>query len=385
MTIKPSVTLLVVLAYTFLTPDLSAEVNLGERQAFSGFSIMLPDHDDWVLEGKNRNGIKVSIKKSNASNVLSVSLRTWPEPLDSLEQLKEGLLNKAKKKDSKYKQPGQRYKEYRSSVSKIKIDEIDCVKWSSFFEDHGAASYQGPAFVNDDMGIYCPHPKSKWRYVLFIYGQFYQKDEGPLISVQAIQRAFESIRFESLDEEIIYIPNENRTYYINTNSDHICYSFSLIDEWEPADEYSALTKGLRNMYAGVLLVSEKEIKSHDGKDLVSRAAADQLEFFEKLQERPADSSEVEVFESSIPGSIKWTAKWEFKKSGQTYYAQVVRYYAEVKPGWVAAVTAPAINYDGYAQEILKSLTVKSEPNCYQEWIQTLNKKRDEPFKYEDDW
>ena len=87
MTIKPSVTLLVVLAYTFLTPDLSAEVNLGERQAFSGFSIMLPDHDDWVLEGKNRNGIKVSIKKSNASNVLSVSLRTWPEPLDSLEQL----------------------------------------------------------------------------------------------------------------------------------------------------------------------------------------------------------------------------------------------------------------------------------------------------------
>ena len=132
------------------------------------------------------------------------------------------------------------------------------------------------------------------------------------------------------------------------------------------------------MYAGVLLVSEKEIKSHDGKDLVSRAAADQLEFFEKLQEKPADSSEVEVFESSIPGSIKWTAKWEFKKSGQTYYAQVVRYYAEVKTN--------AIDLDDYyAQEIFKSLIVKSEPNCYQEWIQTLNKKRDEPFKYEDDW
>jgi len=385
MTIKPSVTLLVVLAFFLLTTDLSAEENLGKRQAFSGFSIMLPEHDDWVLEGRNRKSINVYIKKSNASSALIVSLQTWPEPLDSLDQLKEGLLNIVKEKESEYKQSGERYKEYRSSVSDIKINERDCVKVSSSIEDHGTASYEGPAVVKDDMIIYCPHPKSKWRYVYSVYVQLYEIDSAPLLSEQELQRAFESIRFESLDDEIIYIPNENRTYYINTNSDHICYSFSLIDEWEPADEYSALTKGLRNMYAGVLLVSEKEIKSHDGKDLVSRAAADQLEFFEKLQEKPADSSEVEVFESSIPGSIKWTAKWEFKKSGQTYYAQVVRYYAEVKPGWVAAVTAPAINYDGYAQEILKSLTVKSEPNCYQEWIQTLNKKRDEPFKYEDDW
>ena len=67
---------------------------------------------------------------------------------------------------------------------------------------------------------------------------------------------------------------------------------------------------------------------------------------------------------------------KFKHRGESYLAEMVRYMAVVKPCWVAVVTAShGTNGDDTARNILESLRVKSEPDCYWPEIRKLRQEK----------
>jgi hypothetical protein len=371
---KYTLIIVTLLVYILLAPNLSAEENVGAQLSFSGFSIMPIKTDNLVLTSKDRIEIdyeKVQERAPIQLHKVIASLETFSRPLESFATLKELVLKREKVRESKYSKSGNRYKAHQYDVTTIQIDGKDCVRAYYSVEDHASPFDSTSVYIEKSLTIRCPHPDSKWRHIFLRYAKIYKKDTTPIVAEREIKQFFNSLKFEPLDESIFHVPGENRTYYFNTYSGHICYSFSLSGKWGPAYEYGALSQEGRRDYVGVLLRSEKELKKFEGKDLLSRAVSSQIKLFEKLRKKSPDSSKVDAFKSSIPGSIKWTARWEFTQGGQTYVAQVVRYMVEVKPGWIAVITGPGPNFDDAARDLLKSLSVKYEPNCYQPEIRNL--------------
>lgn len=173
---------------------------------------------------------------------------------------------------------------------------------------------------------------------------------------------------------VINVPRENVTYYFNNNEDRLCYSFFLRGDWKPTSETGFLVSEDGEMSAGVLLLSNTDLEAHQGEDLLSRAVSLHLADFTRRAGNPAASSKVESFESVYDNSILWIGQWHLPRKGEEYIAEARRYIAEVHPGWVVAVTASKRGRcDECARNVMKSLSVTSEPGCYLGKIQELRK------------
>lgn len=180
--------------------------------------------------------------------------------------------------------------------------------------------------------------------------------------------------FPGSEEAVLNIQREDRTYYFNNNKDRLCFGFSLSGQWKPTEQSGLLVSANGKEHAGALVLSEEDLKGLQGEDLLSRAVSAHVLSFQRAQGKPANSSVVEPFKSTYSKSIKWTGRWHFSGQGRTYIAEVVRYMVVVKPGWVAVVTAShGTDGDDSATEILRSMTISDEPDCYRSRIHELMK------------
>jgi hypothetical protein len=173
---------------------------------------------------------------------------------------------------------------------------------------------------------------------------------------------------------LLNIPAANRSYYFDNNRERLCFTFSVSGLWGPTKEPGLLksSDGNKQEHVGVLLLSRADLARQDGADLLARAVALHLRDFEELHKKPANNSEVSHFKSAYAGSIKWTGRWHVVDHGHIFLAQVVRYMAVIKPGWVAIVTAShGASGDNTARAMLESLKFTSEPGCYHADIRRL--------------
>jgi len=186
----------------------------------------------------------------------------------------------------------------------------------------------------------------------------------------------EVINWSSPDDKyvLLNLPAANHSYYFDNNRERLCFTFSVSGLWGPTTEPGLLesSDGNKQKHVGVLLLSKADLAKQAGDDLLARAVALYLRDFEELHKKPANSSEVTPFKSGYSGSIKWTGRWHVVDHGHIFLAQVVRYMAVIKPGWLAIVTAShGANGDDTARAILESLKFTSEPGCYHADIRKL--------------
>ncbi len=175
---------------------------------------------------------------------------------------------------------------------------------------------------------------------------------------------------------VIPIPSENRTYYFEINKNLLSFSFSLPGMWQRTNQTGLLTSTDRKKQAGVSLGPGTDVKGYQGKDLLARAVSATVIFNEKRHGKPADSSKVVPFKSNYSGSIKWIGRWNFTRGGKRYIAEVIRYFVEVKPDWVAVITASHLtNGHDMALQIIKSISVTDNPDVYRQRVRELKKKK----------
>lgn len=158
--------------------------------------------------------------------------------------------------------------------------------------------------------------------------------------------------------------NFNRATYSYNAGKGPSFSFTVDGGWHPTEEPGLLETDDGKGMVGALLRSEEDLRNYHGDTLVKRAAAWHKEAMDERRGKKAKESSVEPFDCRYPGTVRWCAKWPYKMYGQKFVAEVVRYIAEVRPGWAIVVTSSAtVGGDDMARKLFDSMCFCDEPGC----------------------
>jgi ankyrin repeat protein len=159
------------------------------------------------------------------------------------------------------------------------------------------------------------------------------------------------------------------TFYFNNHPFRLCYAFLVPGKWRLGKD-DLLRSEVGNAEAGVWLYSAQELEGLEGPDLVTRATNFITKVYEKRSGRPLASVQVQPFQSSLPGTVKWSASLGVaEKPGGRFEILAHKVFAEIAPGWVAQITVGGTSDDnGLFQHILETLRTTAQPECYMPFL-----------------
>ena len=218
------------------------------------------------------------------------------------------------------------------------------------------------------------------RFYQFVFTDLLHKDTAVELSPDLLHTAIagftvgppdgpgeSTVRWISGGGEHVVLHNlkQQQTRYFHNNSDGLSFGFAVDGIWNPTEEPGLLQSVDGKNQVGALIWSEEFLQKYKGKDLVTRAATCQREFMNKVRGTKAKKVKTSDFGSRYPDSIRWRGEWPFKMYGQTFTAEVVRYIAEIRPGWVAVVTASTgAGGDDRARNIFDTMEFFEEPDGF---------------------
>ena len=168
------------------------------RRYFHGFTVVMPDSENWIITEKNNYSIsfiRKIVPSPKHSIIALAALNPSPYPLDSNVSLKELI-----EKTEKLGEADKRYKNYRYNISDIRVSGRDCVKSVITTEDHGVPNEWGSTYILEGVTVYCIHPMSSSLVVTTGYSQRYKKGKRAMTLENEMQQFFKSIQFEQFNE-----------------------------------------------------------------------------------------------------------------------------------------------------------------------------------------
>ena len=168
-------------------------------------------------------------------------------------------------------------------------------------------------------------------------------------------------------ELLVFFPQKEEAYYFNNNESRLCYTYKIPGKWQPGAESALLLSDDEKTIAGALLYSAEELKDFEGADLVTRAAKMVTEIYEKNMDVAYARAELVPFQSSRPGTMKWTIAADAEQAGRQVEVSASKIFVEIAPAWVAQITVMPDD-DDLTRSIIATLASTSASECYWPFI-----------------
>ena len=150
-------------------------------------------------------------------------------------------------------------------------------------------------------------------------------------------------------------------FYNNPNP--LCYTYRIPGEWFASPEERAWRSKDGRQFAGVYFMRSKDLKSFKAGTLVERAGASFSQGYETLGKRSLTGVKLAAFESTLPGTWKWTA--DPVRQGDHEIRIPTKIIVDFSPDAVAVLTvAGTADDDGLALRIISTLRTTKESECY---------------------